>query len=429
MNYSGSSSKAEIRSAFYHDKCDKYDYLISVGCGAVVGLVDIFFVGDPTNSELKPWSDVQVDNAVMSFARLCGWNPREGKENNVASAIGKLEQTFRVNYDQQHSGKVGNLFKMSTKNHHMKSLGHSPDPLGLFFSIINQFTSTSTFLSDGQLITVQTETFELKGKTFISKLYCGMVNWLGHIMSDIAGSSSAVGRGSGITIPFYELFQLCDFGSFEVDNNRNTLAKLATKVFEQGYDARFGLTMAIPVILCDLLIKLVWSIKHYFYHKRPLTECIPNKQHDDLRVMLIFGNGTLCLMDGADAALRSGGSWVNFFLRINLIAWFRLAYLVLRELCIRSNLSYSLQKQLDAYIRINEALTVYITQLQKIDFERFRRETALYRQMLKCLENVNNEKDLKVLLKIEYKAMGIALPYQGNFDEFMNDKNSILEFR
>ena len=34
----------------------------------------------------------------------------------------------------------------------MKSLAHSPDIIGLFFSILNQFTSTSTFLNDGQLI-------------------------------------------------------------------------------------------------------------------------------------------------------------------------------------------------------------------------------------------------------------------------------------
>ena len=97
---------------------------------------------------------------------------------------------------------------------------------------------------------------------------------------------------------------------------------VATKVFQNGYDARFGLTMAIPVVLCDLLIKLIWALKHYFYHKREINECIPNKRHDDLRVMLIMGNGTLCLLDGADAAFKSGGNCVEFMLRLNLIAWF-----------------------------------------------------------------------------------------------------------
>ena len=87
------------------------------------------------------------------------------------------------------------------------------------------------------MITIQTDTGELQGHDFISRLFCGTVNWFGHLMSDIAGSSGGRGnanggRGSGIVIPFYELFGLCDFGSFQVGENRNTLAVLATKAFQ-----------------------------------------------------------------------------------------------------------------------------------------------------------------------------------------------------
>ena len=34
-----------LKPVFYNDKCDKYDYLSAVGCGAIAGLVDIFLVG------------------------------------------------------------------------------------------------------------------------------------------------------------------------------------------------------------------------------------------------------------------------------------------------------------------------------------------------------------------------------------------------
>lgn len=180
----------------------------------------------------------------------------------------------------------------------------------------------------------------------ISKLFCGVANWFGHIMSDVAGSSGSSGRGSGVVIPFYELFQLCDFGSFQVGEDRNTLAVVATKVFQEGYDARFGLTMAIPVVICDLSIKLAWAIKHYFYLNVHCLNAFQAKD-DDLRMMLIIGDGTLCLMDGADAAIRSGGNWVNFFLRLNIIAWYRLIILVLKEVCIRVGISSPLQKQLE----------------------------------------------------------------------------------
>lgn len=429
MNTGNISIDKNLKTVFYHDKCDKYDYLIAVGCGVIAGIIDIFLVGAPGDSKLQNWTDAQVDKTVMLFAKTCGWSPKIGKENNVASAIGFLEKKFPVNYDQRHTGDVGNLFNMSTKNHHMKSLGHSPDIIGLFFSILNQFTSTSSFIHKGQLITIKTQNFELQGHNFISKLFCGVANWFGHIMSDIAGSSGASKRGSGVVIPFYELFQLCDFGSFQIGENKNTLATVATKVFQEGYDARFGITMAIPVVMCDLTIKLTWAIKHYFYHKRPLVECIPTKKHDDLRIMLIIGNGALCLMDGADAAIRSGGNWINFFLRLNIIAWFRLVSLVFREVCIRLGISFPLQKQIDAYIRINEALVEYLEQLKQIDIDKFYEETEKYNKLIAMMEKTSTEEELTDLLKSEYVSLGLELPYKGSFDDFMKDDSLKLEFK
>lgn len=416
------------QNLFYHDRCDKYDYLIAVGCGAVAGLVDIFLVGAP-GSELSKWTDSQVDGAVRRFAKLCGWDPNAANVDNTRSAIGFLEKKFPVNYDQRSTTDVGGLFSMGTKNHHMKSLAHSPDLVGLFFSILDQFTSTASFLSDGRLITIKTDTYKLQGNNFISKLFCGIVNWIGHIMSDIAGSSGSVNRGSGVVIPFFELFQLCNFGSFQVGQNRNTLATVATKVFQEGYDARFGLTMAIPVVLCDLSIKLIWALKRYFYHKRPLNECIPTKRHDDLRIMLLFGNGVLCLMDGLDAGIRSGGNCVNFFLRLNLIAWFRLITLVLREIGIRLGLSFPLQRQLESYIRINEALQNYMKQLERIDIEQYRKETQRYRDLTARLERVSTESELNLVLKKEYENLGLELPWKGDFDDFMRNPNTRLEFK
>lgn len=450
-------NEKDIKPYFYHDKCDKYDYLIAVGCGAIAGVIDIFLVGSPADSKLQKWTDAQVDKTVMAFAKTCGWSPKPGKENNVASAIGFLEHGgkksngemfngFKVNYDQRHSGDIGDAFKMSASNHHMKSLAHSPDIIGLFFSILNQFTSTSSFLNNGQLVTIKTDTFELQGHDFVSKLFCGVANWFGHIMSDVAGSSGASKRGSGVVIPFYELFQLCDFGEFKVaqrdkagniklDRNgnmayyKNNLAQLATRTFEEGYDARFGLTMAIPVVVCDLSIKLVWALKHHFYHKRPISECIPSKRHDDLRMMLIIGDGTLCLMDGVDAFVRSGGDALAFVLRLNLIAWYRLVVLVFREVCIRAGISMPLQRELDAYIRINEALSEYMAQLEKIDIERFKKETKQYNEFMALLETAESEEKLNVVLRKEYEALGIQLPYEGDFDDFMNDDSSFLEFK
>lgn len=160
-----------------------------------------------------------------------------------------------------------------------------------------------------------------------------------------------------------------------------------------------------------------------------MHECIQNKRYDDLRIMLIIGDGILCLMDGADAAIKSGGNWVKFFLRLNFVAWYRLAFFVFREVGIRLGISFPLQKQLDVYIRINEALALYLKKLEKIDFEQFKKETEQYNQMLAKMESTSSEDELNILLKNEYKALGIELPYNGDFDDFMNDNSSGLEFK
>lgn len=414
------------------DKCDKYDYLIAVACGAIGGMVDIFLVGSPKDSVLTKWTDEQVDNSVKGFAKMVGWSPREGNESNVASAIGFLEKKFNVNYDQRHSGDVNNLFNMSTKNHHMMSLSHSPDIVGLFFSILNQFTSTSSFVADGNLITISTDNqFELRGNNFISKLFCGIANWFGHLMSDIAGSTGSRGnngRGSGIVIPFYELFGFCKFGKFNVGKDKQDLATIATRAFQEGYDFRFGISLAIPVVITDLSIRLIWSLRRYFQYGKPLNECIPSKKHADLRVMLLFGNGTLCVMDGIDAGVRSGGNFLLFFMRLNLIAWFRFITLVLKEICIRLGITDSLLINIESYKKINEVLLIYLSDIEKIDIDLFKKETQEYNKLVKTYLNAKSDEELNILLLDTFEKLGIKKAWEGDFDEHMSNKEGTLVF-
>ena len=414
------------------DKCDKYDYLIAVACGAIGGMVDIFLVGSPKNSVLTKWTDEQVDNSVKGFAKMVGWSPREGNESNVASAIGFLEKKFNVNYDQRHSGDVNNLFNMSTKNHHMMSLSHSPDIVGLFFSILNQFTSTSSFVADGNLITISTDNqFELRGNNFISKLFCGIANWFGHLMSDIAGSSGSRGnngRGSGVVIPFYELFGFCKFGKFNVGKDKQDLATIATRAFQEGYDFRFGISLAIPVVITDLSIRLIWSLRRYFQYGKTLNECIPSKKHADLRVMLLFGNGTLCVMDGIDAGIRSGGNFLLFFMRLNLIAWFRFITLVLKEICIRLGITDSLLINIESYKKINEVLLINLSDIEKIDIDLFKKETQEYNKLVKTYLNAKSDEELNILLLDTFEKLGIKKAWEGDFDEHMSNKEGTLVF-
>ena len=404
VNYPLLENNIENRTLFQNnDKCDKYDYLTAVGCGAIGGLIDIFLVGTPEESVLGRWTDSQTDKYVMNFAKKMGWNPKPGKENNARSAIGFLERHFRVNYDQRYGSDVNNLFKMETKNHHMMSIAHSPDIIGLFYSILNQFTSTSSFIANGELIMITTDTFELRGNNFISKLFCGIVNWFGHIMSDIAGSSHRKGRGSGIVIPFYELFGFCTFGQFNGEKNKQDLATIATSAFKKGYDFRFGLAQSIPVIITDLLIRFIWAFRRYFQYKKPLKECI-------------------------HAGVKSGGNFLLFFMRLNLIAWLRFVTLVLKEVFIRIGIVDALQKDIKAYQRINEALLVYLNELKKIDIELFKKETEEYNKVVNVFDSAKTYEELNKMLLDIFDSMGLNKPWQGNFDEHMSNKNGTLRF-
>ena len=63
-------------------------------------------------------------------------------------------------------------------------------------------------------------------------------------------------------------------------------------------------------------------------------ECIPIKLSNkpELRRMLLVGHGCLCLVDAADAAIRSGGEIMSFALHINFVAWTKFANLGFQEI-------------------------------------------------------------------------------------------------
>lgn len=321
-------------------ECDKWDYIFACSSGVLAGLIDSFFVGSPKDSKWLSSADKMMDNLVEKFAKANGWQgPKEGS-TPVASAIGFLERKFPVNYDHRLSTDVSGTFEMLPSNHHLKSLSHALSPIGLIFSIVDQFKNTATFYDNGYLITIDSES-KLHGANFPSKLFAAFMNWIGHIMSDIAGSSGGrrkidPGRGSGIPIPFYELLQGMNIGSFNVKGENKTLAEVAVKVFEQGYDFRFGMVQCIPVLMLELFIRIFCIIRHRFQYGRSWSDCLQFLNFDKnsrLRKMLLVGQGTLCLVDSGDAFIRSGGSsnWIEFFSRMNFVAWMRFSYLGLRH--------------------------------------------------------------------------------------------------
>ena len=135
-------------------ECDKTDYILAACSGAICGVMDIFLVGKPGESPVGDITDKWFENRTMDFAKMCGWD--DSNNNSLSAAIKHLEKKFKIPYDQRGAGDAASwVFDLSPKNHHFKSLGHNPTLLGLFFSILDQFTNTSHFVSGGELISLQ----------------------------------------------------------------------------------------------------------------------------------------------------------------------------------------------------------------------------------------------------------------------------------
>ncbi len=386
-------------------KCDAIDYSLAASSGVLCGLIDVFLVGKPGESPLGSITDKWFDNTTCFFAKMCGWKGSD--ENPVKSAMGYLEKKFKVPYDQRGCGDSGSIvFGMTPSNHHFKSLGHNPTLVGLFFSILDQFTNSSHFISDGQLIElVEADNhFELRGNSIPGKLWAGFANWIGHLISDMSGSSKGLGRGSGIPSPLWSwsnsiiaIKQKLGIPANQFDKDVNDLA---LQLFNEGYDTRFQTAQAIPVLINELLVRLCYMIRRLvqYYKLTPKGErsfkaiwgeCKPFS-NPTVKRMLTVAHGTFCLVDVGDATVRGfvagGGNFnpVEFFLRINLIGVGRFTISLYGETMRGINIHRAEKEALQAF-REKKILENYIAGLNIL------REKYNDQQYLSFIDDLKND--------------------------------------
>lgn len=363
--------------------CDKYDYTLATISGVASGLIDIIFIGGSNDGKLKGTQDERgklskstnswYKEIVLKYAqvdyklrRLTGSHiPNFPKQNpaNITQAVHYLEMQYKVPYDAQFDSRLNNVNRgqlgMSALNHHLKSLAHYPDLIGLTFSILNQFTNTGTYISNGRIITasMSNNNFELQGNTFIAKIFCGFVNWIGHLASDAVGSSGAVQnghRGSGLPVPGTEIFQLLNFEIPKTEGE--TFSMLCTKVFEGGYDARHATAAKIPVIINDLLTRLLWALKQYFYHQKPVNEIAQIRNIPELNRMLFCSYGVFAGLDLGDSIAHGAKSpskitaLYETFSHLNIALYPRLALQAYKEVLSWYNNKHYNVEEFDTYL-------------------------------------------------------------------------------
>lgn len=417
-------------------ECDRMDYVLSVCSGILCGVVDIFLVGEPGESPVGNITDKWFENRTVDFAKMCGWD--DTKNNSTSSAIKYLEKKFKIPYDQTGAGDAARwIFDLTPKNHHFKSLGHNPTLLGLFFSIMDQFANTSHFVSNSELISLQEadKKWSLHGNNIPSKLFCGIINWFGHLVSDMSGSSSSKGRGMGIPSPFWawtnDIIAIKRKGHIPVSEFDKSINELALEIFKKGYDVRFQMAQVIPVFINEILVRTIYSIRRmvrYFNTVEAkdrsfsfLWERCEPFTNATVKRMLTVAHGTFCLVDASDALARSfisGGGSLNateLIMRLNIVGIGRFTISLYGEVS-REKQRYSLKEEAIILKREKLILKDYVEGLQRL--------SEIYDDK-ELLQFTKDLKESDMYIKAFEKTITLAKKRNVPMDKILKNKSEI----
>lgn len=335
---------------------DGIDYTVAVASGIIAGIIDSVWVGEFSIDRANEWGNEKVDNFVVKIAQSQGYDG-----NDLESAIRHLEEKCPIAADKATNDFGGGL------QHHLRDFSHHPTPVGLFFSLLTQFTGNA-YGTDvaGVFKIVPVDATELIGKNFPEKITFGVVKWFFHMVSDMAGSSTSVGKGNlGTGLPGPLVSFLKEISALPIFRNMNEkgykeFSVWISKLFngtllgkrdENGkliegvkFDLRTEIGVArelgrqaIPVIVNECIVRGFYFARRLFTEiKESNVKSVPDLKNINWKNTLPFKNRTVVRMitiststfmafDIADAAIRSGGFNASCVLRINFVGIGRFA--------------------------------------------------------------------------------------------------------
>lgn len=182
---------------------DFIDYAVSAASGLLCGILSCCISPEQVQAEGTEF----VNKSVIRFAK---WHAKKNGQDIIGDsehevlkeAVKYLEKTFPSVSDKATNEFGGGLY------HHLREWSHHASILGLLSSLLIQLTGTAIGSdTDGSLKLVD---IVPQGETFAERIILGTVMWLaygvehwaGHIISDMAGSSSSIANGkSGTGVP------------------------------------------------------------------------------------------------------------------------------------------------------------------------------------------------------------------------------------
>lgn len=329
------------------NQATKLDYTAAVASGIISGLIDIFFVGKFDLQAGHDWSTEKINSFVEHVSKQLGYTGDDTK-----GAILFLEK-YGAPSDSVTAQFGGGL------QHHLRDFAHHASPMGLVFSMLTQFTykayGTNTA---GAFMVVPIENTTFIGKDVPQKITLGLVHWMFHLASDMAGSSGAIGIGTGIPGPILSLVKmLSTLPLFRDKDGFNELSLNVSKLFNGTLlaerDATGNIISANPMDLRGELgvlhqlekqsIPVIANeafVKGFYFISRLIEEIKDKKSLKDIdwrrtapfnnatiTRMLTISTGTFTAIDTVDAviegAISSKANWVELgkqtLIRLNFV--------------------------------------------------------------------------------------------------------------
>ncbi|WP_337935566.1 hypothetical protein [Jutongia sp.] len=336
---------------------DTLDYVISVCSGVLAGVIDVLWGKDFSLENANQIGTQKIEKKIIKVAQKHGY-----KGEGLGGAVKHLEDSFPIAAD-----KVTNEFGGGLQ-HHLRDFSHHPTPVGFFFSMLTQFTRKvyGTDTKGGlRVVPLKSDGLELIGKNLPEKITFGFINWFFHLVSDMAGASGSIAKGSygtGLPGPLVSLLkEVSAIPIFKQENEKGykELSVWISKLFNgtlmdqtdtNGNIIKFDLrtevgfgellkNQARPVILNECIVRGFYFFRHLYVElkksqiksikeldKVNWKNTVPFKNRTIIR-MLTISAGTMTAIDLAfatvESASKSGGVppvfFANMLMKVNFV--------------------------------------------------------------------------------------------------------------
>lgn len=357
INYPVNDNVRDIVESVWEEdvkKADRIDYMMAICSGTISGLIDVFYVGEFSLERANKWGSEEVNKFVKKVAELQGF-----KGDDLSDAIRHLEKNFGFAADTLTPDFGGGL------QHHLRDFSHHFSLGGLLCSLFTQFTGkvigTNTL---GVLRIVELTDKTFIGRNFEEKVLFGTVNWFFHMVSDMAGSNAAPGKGTGIPGPLVSFIKKMSIlpcfrekrigeHEFHVWVSKLFNGTLLAKRDENGniietlkFDLRTEIGLLhevgrqfVPVLINECLVRGLYFLRRLYtaieeteiysvtgLFKINSAEVLPFNNRV-IKRMITIASGTFSAVDIVDAAVRAAikskginpALFVDFAVRINIV--------------------------------------------------------------------------------------------------------------